>query len=302
MRICCYGSLNIDLVFQVPSFVKPKETMAAQGMVRHIGGKGLNQALAAAKAGAPVVLAGNIGSDGAFLLEAARNGGVQVDLVRQAQGTTGIAVIQVEEGGENCILLHGGANHQNDDAYREKVISVLEKGDILVLQNEINGLEGILRSAKGKGITVFFNPSPYTSLIETLPLECVDYLILNEVEGRDLFGDERPEQVLRACKRRYPSMMCILTLGSRGVAFLEEEKLRILPAHPVRAVDTTGAGDTFMGYLVAGLYEKLPLPEAIALGIKAAAITVTRHGASAAQPTRKEVDSFRPLSPQETRR
>lgn len=302
MRICCYGSLNIDLVFQVPSFVKPKETMAAQGMVRHIGGKGLNQALAVAKAGAPVVLAGNVGSDGAFLLEAARDAGVQVDLVRQTQGTTGIAVIQVEEGGENCILLHGGANHRNDAEYMEKVMAVLEVGDFLVLQNEINGLDDILRSSKHKGLTVFLNPSPYTNLIGTLPLGGVDYLILNEVEGKDLFGDHRPEGILRACKGRYPAMTCILTLGSKGVAFLEGEALCLLPAHPVRAVDTTGAGDAFTGYLVAGLYEKLPLPEAIALGIKAAALTVTRHGASVAQPTRKEVDSFQPPAPEGTPR
>lgn len=291
MKICCFGSLNIDMVFSVNEFVQPKETIQSRGLSIFSGGKGLNQAMAIRKSGAEVSMAGSIGGDGQLLLEECDRNGLDRSLVRVLDANTGTAVIQVNRTGENCIILYDGANKENDMQYIDSVLDTLTKGDYLVLQNEINNLDYLMTNARRRGITLFLNPSPVDETLLRLPLEMCDYLILNEVEGAMLSGASQPEAMLDALRRKYPATGIILTLGEEGVLYETATESGRKPAHRVKAVDTTGAGDAFTGYFIGMLSKGASVGEAVDTAQRAAAISVTRRGASGSIPFADEVFS-----------
>lgn len=291
MKILSFGSLNLDKVYSVPHFIRPGETMAATELYTCCGGKGLNQSIALARAGAQVWHAGCVGqSDGAMLLDALRDSGVDVSLVRSLPCPTGHAVIQVNEEGQNCILLYGGANQQITREQVDQTLSHFEAGDFLVMQNEINELAYIMEQAHRRGMTIVFNPSPMTPALLELPLEYVRYFLLNEVEARDLCGQDVPEEAYPArLLARYPGSRIVLTLGSRGSIYLDECTRLSQAACRVKAVDTTAAGDTFTGYFVAAIAAGAPVKAALQEASKAAAIAVSRPGAAPSIPYRKEL-------------
>lgn len=290
MKICCFGSLNLDMVFSVKDFVQPKETIQSKGFAIHAGGKGLNQAMAIRKAGVDVMMAGSVGPDGSMLLETCDRNGLDRSRVRVMEVNTGLAIIQVNDAGENCIILYDGANKANDQAFIDSVIRTLSSGDFLVLQNEVNNLDHLIHQASQNRIRIVLNPSPFEDRLRELPLELCDYLILNEVEGQALAGKSLPTEILQALTTHYPDTGIILTLGSEGVYYGSRGQTGHQPSFRVNAVDTTGAGDAFTGYFIGMTAKGLPIDEAIAIAQKAAAISVTRQGAAESIPFLEEVD------------
>lgn len=191
MKVLNFGSLNIDMVYAVDHFVRAGETLSSDRLVRFCGGKGLNQSVALARAGATVLHAGCIGRDGGMLLDLLAASGADTRFVRQLDEASGHAIIQVDKKGQNCILLYGGANLQITEAFADpQVLAACDRGDVLLLQNEINLLPYIVEKAYGRGMEIALNPSPINDQLGKLPLEKIRYFILNEIEGRELTGEE----------------------------------------------------------------------------------------------------------------
>ena len=290
MKILNYGSLNIDRVYKVPHFVRPGETISSENYQCFPGGKGLNQSVAVARAGQRVYHAGNVGTDGDFLIDVLNKSHVHSGYVRKTDGITGHALIQVSGSGENCIILYGGSNYENDRVYVDQVLSHFDAGDILMLQNEISCLDYLLARGKQKGMRIMLNPSPMDEHLKEADLSGVTWLMLNETEGREMTGETEPERILNVLLQRWPEMEVILTLGKAGSVYAKVNTRIFQPAFPVQAVDTTAAGDTFTGYFAAAMLENLPKEQALAMAACAAAIAVTREGASVSIPARSEVE------------
>ena len=285
-KILNIGSLNLDYVYGVPHFVEAGETLLASRRDVFAGGKGLNQTVAAARAGAKVFHGGAVGGDGDMLLELLKSAGADVSAVARVDVPTGHAVIQVTPQGENAILILGGANRAVMDETVDGALAKVDPGDILLLQNEINGLGPIIRKAARKGLRILFNPAPMEAAVKELPLELLDTLIVNEGEGKALAGD------MDALRAAYPNQRILLTQGSRGAALWTGSELLFQPAFPVKAVDTTAAGDCFLGYYAAALSEGLPYARALKLATAASALAVQKQGAAPSLPLRTEVEQF----------
>lgn len=292
MKILCAGSLNIDRVYQVPHFVQAGETLACTGFSQAPGGKGLNQTIALARAGASVRHAGAVGADGELLRQTLRGAGVDDGLLAQSALPTGHAIIQVAPSGQNCILVTAGANGALERDYLSAMLDGCASGDILLLQNETNELPWLLREGRRRELTVAFNPSPVTPELAGYPLDCVDILILNEIEGAALSGEHDPARMPAALRARYPRARVMLTLGGDGCVYADGSQTVRQGIFPVQAVDTTAAGDTFTGYFLAWLAEERPVAEALRAASAAAALAVSRPGAAPSIPTRQEVLDF----------
>lgn len=294
MKILSFGSLNLDKVYSVAHFVRPGETLSADALHEFCGGKGLNQSIALARAGVDVFHAGCVGAaDGGMLLDALHAASVDTTFVHQLPCSTGHAIIQVDPSGQNCILLFGGANHQVSTQQIDETLEAFGAGDILVLQNEISNLDYLIRKAHRKELVIVLNPSPMTEAIRSLPLELVSYFLLNELEARELCGTDAEEAQFPAMLlKKYPGSHILLTLGSRGCIYQDQQGMIIHPAYRVNAVDTTAAGDTFTGYFIAAIASGASVSEALSLASSAAAISVSRSGASASIPTMDEVLHF----------
>ena len=290
MRILNFGSLNIDYVYRVDEFVKPGETKAAKMFSVFTGGKGLNQSLAMARAGLKVVHAGKIGAEGEFLIKTLKEGGVDTSRIETATVATGHAIIQVDDQGRNCILLFGGANQDIGETYIDRALSGFGPGEMLVLQNEISSMPSIISKAKTNGMTIVFNPSPYSGAVQTYPLELVDIFIMNEIEAAGISGESDPEKAARLLMRTFPQARIVITLGEAGSMCAYKGAIVRQRAYEVKAVDTTAAGDTFSGYFLAGLVEGRDNVSALDLAARAASICVTRKGAADSVPWRKELE------------
>ena len=285
-KILNIGSLNLDYVYAVPHFVAAGETLLATRRDVFAGGKGLNQTVAAARAGAQVFHGGAVGADGDMLLDLLRDAGADVSAISRVDVPTGHAIIEVNPQGENSIIILGGANRAVSPETVEAALAKVDAGDILLLQNEINGLDAIIRRAAEKGLRVLFNPAPMEAAVKELPLHLLDTLIVNEGEGRALGGD------MDALRAAYPHQKILLTQGSRGATLWTGSERLFQPAFPVKAVDTTAAGDCFLGYYAAALAEGLPYAAALRLAAGASALSVQRQGAAPSIPIRGEVEAF----------
>ena len=293
MKFLNFGSLNLDFVYDVEHFVRPGETISSAALNTFSGGKGLNQSVALSRAGAQTYHGGCIGKDGQVLLDGLRAAGADVSFVRVLKSCrTGHAIIQVDPSGQNCILLFGGANQAVTDVQIEETLSRFGAGDFLLLQNEINGLEQLMEKAAEKGIRIAFNPSPIDGKISQLPLEKVEFFLLNEIEGAALGGGNRPEEILEGLKKRYPKAKIVLTLGKEGALYFDGEKTFFQPIFPVKVMDTTAAGDTFTGYFLEAVSRGLPGDVCLKRAAAASAIAVSRKGASPSIPDGAEVDVF----------
>ena len=292
MKVLVFGSLNIDHVYQVPHFLRPGETMDSLAYSRNAGGKGLNQAIALARAGMDTAFAGAIGQDGLFLRQLLEDTGVDTARVQVLDSPTGHAIIQVEAGGGNAILLLGGANRCITPEMAAHALEGLCPGDWVLLQNEISCGYEILRMAKQRGLSVALNPSPASPELAAWPLDTVDLLLLNEVEGNDLTGCTEPQAILDGLMQRYPQTAVVLTLGADGAYYRDAQQQLYHPAVPVTAVDTTAAGDTFTGYFLAAWLPGGDAAHALRLAAHAAALAVTRPGAGASIPEAEEAAAF----------
>lgn len=292
MKVLNFGSLNVDYVYNVDHMVQEGETLSSSGMNIFLGGKGFNQSAALAKAGLEVYHAGQIGEDGLGFLEGCREYGIHSDFIRKVEGKSGHTIIQVDKNGQNCILLYGGSNRSITKEFVDDVLSHFEKGDFLVLQNEINMMDYIIDAAYEKGMTIVLNPSPMDANLDNCDMNKVSYFLLNEIEGEQLTGEENLDKVPGKLLEKYPNAKIVLTLGQEGSVYMDKEQTVRQGIYKVKAVDTTAAGDTFTGYFIAGVIAGEPIPQVLSRAAKASAIAVSRKGAAPSIPFRKEVDAF----------
>ena len=284
-KILNFGSLNLDYVYTVDHFVRPGETITSFTRNVNCGGKGLNQSIALSKAGADVYHAGRIGSDGGMLLDALASQNVNTDLVfREEDVPSGHAIIQVDKSGQNSIILYPGAKSRVDSAMTDRVLEGFSEGDYLVLQNEINDLPEIMEKAHRKGLFIVLNPSPITDELLSYPLEYVSLLIVNEIEGEALSGENRPSRILTKLRKKYGADV-LLTLGSSGAMYYGGGKVVKYGIHKAPVVDTTAAGDTMLGFFTGLLSKGYSPADALCVASKASSITVSGKGAAASIPT-----------------
>ena len=291
MKLLDFGSLNIDHTYQLPHLVRPGETLASDSYHKSEGGKGFNQAVALAKAGQEVYLAGAIGQDGLFLRDYLQELGVHTEHLCVLDAPTGHAMIQLDTEGQNCIILFGGTNGMITEAMIDEVLADFGAGDYLLLQNEISHVDSIICAAHAKGMHIILNPSPMSPELLTWPLELVEWFILNEIEGADITGKTQPEEMLDELLRRYPACHVVLTLGERGSVYADAAQRidqSIVTAH---TVDTTAAGDTFTGYFIHALLQGEAIQQALKTAACASAITVSRPGAGRSIPAAEEVQA-----------
>ena len=286
MKILNLGSLNIDLVYQVEHIARPGETIASSSHQVFAGGKGANQSAALARASASVFHAGQVGPEGQWLVDKLAGLGVDVQHIRFSDIPTGHAIIQVDRHGQNSIVLFAGANAQINRGAIDAALAHFGRGDMLLLQNEINDVAYILTAAAERGLTICLNPAPFGPEVCTYPLERVDLLIVNETEAIGLAGASTLTALAALC----PRAQIALTLGAAGVQYRSPTEEFHLPAPHVEAVDTTGAGDTFIGYFLQGLAAGMTARESMARAIRAAAVCVTRPGAMDSIPAANELD------------
>lgn len=283
------GSINIDHVYRVDHQVRPGETLAAERYELFPGGKGLNQSIALARAGAEVAHVGKVGADGLWLIEELKACGVDTTGVLKGSRPTGHAVIQVSSRGENGIVIYGGANRELDSEQVVEALNRVSTGGFLLVQNETNGIAEFIRAGFDRGLQVVFNPAPMDNDISSYPLEKVRWFIINETEGEALTGETAPDEILSVMTQRFPAAETVLTLGNKGLIYAGREGRIRIPPHPVTVVDTTAAGDTFIGYFLGALIRDVRLETALMKANAVAAICVTRLGASSSIPDLAEV-------------
>ena len=292
MKVLNFGSLNLDYVYDVDHFVREGETISSTDMNIFCGGKGLNQSVALAKAGVKVYHAGAVGSaDGAMLLKALSNVGADISYIKRYDMSSGHAIIQKNRAGNNCILLYGGANQNIGVDFIKEVLKDFDKGDILLLQNEVSNLSFIIDEGYKRGMRIVLNPSPLNEKIFECDLEKVEYLILNEIEAADILGasDTGEDELIEKLTKRFPGMKIVLTLGEKGSVYVDKTQKIRQEIYKTDVVDTTAAGDTFTGYFIAGIVAGIDVAESLKQAAGAASITVSRKGASPSIPFAREV-------------
>jgi ribokinase len=299
-NVLVVGSSNTDMVLRVPRIPRPGETVLGGAFAMAGGGKGANQAVAAARAGARVTFVARLGDDifGERALAGFADDGIDTRFVlKTADAASGVALIAVDDRGENSIAVASGANERLSVADVEAAAKAFAAADVVLLQLEspLETVAAAVRKAGETGVPVILNPAPARPLDEGL-LAGVAVLTPNETEAELLSGvpvrdDDGVRTAAAALRRRGPGTV-IITLGGRGVYALAPDFEGVVPAFRVEAVDTTAAGDIFNGALAVALAEKRPLAEALRFAQAAAAISVTRPGAQPSAPTRAEIGTF----------
>lgn len=292
-KIFILGSLNMDLVIRAPYMPVAGETISGSDFIMNPGGKGANQAAACGKLGGAPIMSGCVGNDlfGEELLSTLKSHGVDVSHIRRTEGSSGIAVIVLAEG-DNRIIVDAGANAlvSHDDI--ESLLSEASRGDIFLtqLENPSEAVGYALKRAKEKGLYTVLNPAPWNDGIKPY-LSYVDMITPNETELELASGDSDIDGGL-AKLRALGIETVIVTLGSRGYRIYDGKRDLHGSSIKVDVVDTTAAGDTFSGVLVAELARGVELESAAAFASKCASIACTRHGAIRSVPERHEVEAF----------
>ena len=277
------GSINIDNFYEVPHLPAPGETLAALSYGFGLGGKGANMSVAAARAAARVSHIGAVGAEGRWTRERLMEYGVDVPHIGQIDGPTGHANIVVDPQGENSIVLFHGANVQLTEAIIGAALTEASPGDYLLMQNETNGQEYAATTAQSLGLRVVYAAAPFDADAIARLLGCIDLLVLNAVEAAQL------EVATGHAPDALGVADVIVTLGAKGCKWVSNKGEILFDAYPADVVDTTGAGDTFTGYLVAGLDRGMPMEAAIDLALKAGSMMVERRGTADVIPDLKEI-------------
>lgn len=298
-RIVVVGSANMDMVISAAHFPNPGETLTGYGFMTNHGGKGANQAVAAARLGAQVSFVGKVGDDdfGRATIEMMRKEGIDISALTITKDVpTGVALITTVPSGENTIIIEPGANAKLTPEDIDNAKDIFSQAAIVLMQLETPVLTLIKAAAiaKEQGAIVVLNPAPApTSPLPAELLQNVDLLIPNETEASTMSGVvvETEADIPTALERlqTFGIQYVIVTLGSRGACICTDGKQLLVPAQRVDAVDTTAAGDTFCGALCTALLQAKELPEAMRYGCKAAAISVTRRGAQMSMPYKNEI-------------
>jgi ribokinase len=283
MTIYNLGSINIDHVYRVPHLPAPGETLSAISYTQGLGGKGANQSVAAARAGAHCLHIGAVGPASDWVLIALERYGVDLTHVAQIEVATGHAIINVDPGAENAIVIYPGANRALSPAMAAAALTGARAGDTLLLQNETTAQAEAAAMAAGKGLRVAYSAAPFDISAVRAVLPHVSLLVMNEIEAGQL----------RSELGSLPGCDCVITRGAHGAEWISANlEPLFVPAFAVTPVDTTGAGDTFIGTLAAGLDLGLDRAAAMRRASAASAIQVTRPGAAPAIPLATEVDEF----------
>ena len=291
MKVLNFGSLNYDHVYEVEHFVKPKETLSSMSYSRGFGGKGINQSIALKKAGIDIFHAGRVGYDGDDFVDYLQEFGINTTyLYEEKNYPTGHAIIELCNG-ENRILLHGGANHLIDEKQIDEVLQYFEVGDVLLIQNEISNISYLINKAHEIGMYIIFNTAPMDVKVFTYPLDLVNMFIVNEIEGAGLAGidSQDHQEIINALSNKYPNKEIVLTVGGDGSYFIHGNNVVYQKAYNTTVVDTTAAGDTFVGYFLASYLVDKDVIKALDLAAKASSITVSRKGAANAIPNIEEL-------------
>ncbi|MEC7437313.1 MAG: ribokinase [Pseudomonadota bacterium] len=286
MTVFNLGSINIDLFYTVPHFPAPGETLASLDHRRALGGKGANQSIALARASAPVVHIGATSPEDGWIRAEMRQAGVDTADIQDSTDATGHAVVTVSVGGENQILLCPSANATIDMGRAVAVLNAAQPGDWALLQNETNGAESFVEAARARGLKLAYSAAPFDASVTAGLLPHTDLLIVNEGEAAalgEMLG--RPPE-----ESGVPHL--VITRGGEGADYYGEAGHIHQPAFAVTPVDTTGAGDCFFGYFLAGMARGDAMDHTLRLAAAAAALQVTQPGAAAAIPPRDAVDAF----------
>jgi len=288
MTVFNLGSINADHFYRVPHLPAPGETLAATGHTIGLGGKGANQSVAVAKAGSHAVHIGAVGSDGAWAVERIKGYGVNVGHIATVGAPTAHAIINVDDAGENAIVIFSGANKQQDSARIMDALSGAGAGDTLLLQNETSHQVEAAKTAQALGLKVVYSAAPFDAEATARILPHVSLLVVNQVEADQL------SKALGLAPAAFPVAQLLITKGADGAIWRDQALGQQVEtaAFPVSPVDTTGAGDCFIGYTVAGMDQGMDAKQAMRLGAAASAIKVTRHGTADAIPDRAEVNAF----------
>jgi len=286
MTVFNLGSINIDLVYTVPHFPAPGETLTTLDYQRMLGGKGTNQSIALARAGGTVVHIGAAHGEDGWIRDEMRAAGVNISAVQASRTATGHAVVSVSADGENQILLWPGANHAIDMTDAIATLDTARDGDWALLQNETCGADEFVAAARARGLRIAYSAAPFDAAVTARLLPHTDLLVINEVEAAALaymLG-------MPASAADIPHL--VITRGGNGADYYGADGTLHQPAFAVTPVDTTGAGDCFFGYLLAGIAAGRDMASSLRLASAAAALQVTKPGAAAAIPTHTIVDDF----------
>jgi len=277
------GSINIDRTYRVPHFPQPGETLVSDSYSKGLGGKGANQSIAIARAGGQVVHIGAIGEDAVWTRDILAESGVIVDSVAVLDSPTGHAIINVDKTGENCIVLFDGANVLLSEGQISAGLSTANAGDWLLLQNEVSGGRFAARLARAKGMKIAYVAAPFDAENVTEMIDIVDLLSVNEGEAAQVCA------ALGVSEDEIPVEKLLITRGGNGITFRDGPTLYTQDIFQVTPVDTTGAGDTFMGYFLSELDAGKDPQEALRVAAAAAAIQITKKGTAEAIPLMDEV-------------
>ena len=285
-RVWCMGSINVDMFYDVPHIPAPGETLASTNHSVGLGGKGANQSVAAARAGATVNHIGAVGDGAEWIFERLSSFGVNTDHISISKEPTGHAIISVADDGENAIVILAGANGAIEKSEIRSALEEAEPGDILLMQNETNMQEEAALFAKDLGLRTFYSAAPFDSNAVKKVLPMIDTLLLNEIEAEQL------QDALQQSLFSLDVPHIVVTLGGDGARWIDTTNHDSfdIPAIKVTPIDTTGAGDTFAGYLAAALSKGVVPRDAMRLANKAAALKVTRKGTADAIPSLSEVE------------
>lgn len=292
MKILNFGSLNIDIFFRVENIVKPGETISAKSIEKRPGGKGLNQSVALSKSFENVYHAGSVGDDGVFLIDYLKSEDINTKYIKKSDKLTGNAIIQVDDKGENSIVLYKGANFDNDKKFIDEVLDNFDKDDILLLQNEISSMKYLIDKAYEKGMKIVLNPSPITDEIKEFDFNKIDLLLVNEIEAKDIANKDNIDESINYFVATYPNINLIVTLGSKGSIFVNKNEKIKQEGIKVESVDSTGAGDTFTGFFVSYFYQGKNVRDCLKFASLASALSVTKSGASISIPSLCDVKEF----------
>jgi len=301
-KVVVIGSLNVDVTSMIERLPKQGETMSVKSQASNFGGKGANQAVAASRQGADLTFIGAVGADerGEAFKQLLNDEGIKTDYIYTKKQPTGSATILLEADGHNTILVHGGANMELTVADVEAARSVLEAADIVVAQLEVprDAVAAGFKIAKAAGAMTILNPAPVTDHLDTAITDYTDLIVPNETEAAALAGTEPTTEiaelengVVKLLKKKGLGNV-IITLGGDGVYYNVNGESGTLPIFKVNAIDTTAAGDTFIGTVAANITANMDnLAEIIRRSSKASSIAVSRAGAIVSIPTKAEVDA-----------
>jgi len=294
-KVLVVGSINMDMVVRVSHTPLPGETVLGGDFETFPGGKGANQAVAAARMGAEVTMVGRVGNDdfGNTLIQGLVEDDIKTThVIKDAETPSGVAMIAVATDGENIIVVASGANHKVSVEDVNRARDLMREADILLIQLEcpLEVVAAAVELADAYDLPVVVNPAPAQKLSKAL-LSQVDYLTPNEGELSTLTGETNIDKSIQII-RKWGVKHLVVTLGHNGTRVVSADMDQHLPAYSVTAVDTTAAGDAFNGALAVALAEGKPLLDAVKLGMAAGALSVTKRGAQPSLPTREAVESF----------